>query len=339
MAQSSVFAMQPIRIELPTGLQVGTVNVYLFTEPEPVLVDAGMRTPESWEALQVGLAENGLTVLDLSRIFITHAHIDHYGQAGTIVTHSDADVWISDLGASWLTTTNELWQHRLLFYQQEFLPKTGLPQPITAGIVAGLQALAAQVDPIPLQNIHTFRLDGVVQMGGMPWQVLYTPGHASMQTCFYQPQTKQLLSADMLLAITPTPVVEAPPPGQKRRVPALPQYLKSLAILKALDVDQVYPGHGRPFTNHRKVIKRQYKRIMQRKAECLEFITAGCHTVAELLDKMYAHHPAQQRIAGLWMLIGYLDLLEEDGTIEKSLVNGVWHFAAHESTPDITENS
>jgi hypothetical protein len=27
---------QPIRLELPTGFQFGTVNAYLFTEPEPV---------------------------------------------------------------------------------------------------------------------------------------------------------------------------------------------------------------------------------------------------------------------------------------------------------------
>ena len=32
--------MEPIRLELPTGLDVGPVNVYLFRQPEPVLVDA-----------------------------------------------------------------------------------------------------------------------------------------------------------------------------------------------------------------------------------------------------------------------------------------------------------
>ena len=89
---------QPIRIALPTGMQVGTVNVYLFTDPEPILVDAGIKSAESWDALQEGLANYGLTVMDLSRVIITHAHVDHDGQAGTIVTNSDADVWISDAG-------------------------------------------------------------------------------------------------------------------------------------------------------------------------------------------------------------------------------------------------
>ncbi len=40
--------MKPIRIELPTGLGVGPVNAYLFTEPEVVLVDAGVNSDECW---------------------------------------------------------------------------------------------------------------------------------------------------------------------------------------------------------------------------------------------------------------------------------------------------
>ena len=82
--------MEPIRLELPTGLDVGPVNVYLFRQPEPVLVDAGIRSADSWEALQFGLAEHNLTVMDISRVIITHPHVDHFGQAGTIAAHSDA---------------------------------------------------------------------------------------------------------------------------------------------------------------------------------------------------------------------------------------------------------
>ena len=43
--------MEPIRLELPTDLGVGPVNAYLFTQPEVVLVDAGIKTDACWEAL------------------------------------------------------------------------------------------------------------------------------------------------------------------------------------------------------------------------------------------------------------------------------------------------
>ncbi len=147
-----------------------------------------------------------------------------------------------------------------------------------------------------------------------------------MQTCFYQAETRQLLSADMLLAITPVPVVESPPIGSSERVPALPLFMESLDLVEALDVDLVLPGHGRPFRQHREVIQRQRERIFARKNECLSWIEAGFSTPAELLDKMYAHRPIQMRFAGLWMLVGYLDLLMLEGAVEQRTINEVWHY-------------
>ncbi len=307
-------------------MPVGTVNVYLFTSPEPVLVDAGIKSAESWDALQEALAKQGLTVLDLSRVIITHAHVDHDGQAGTIVANSDADVWISDAGVPWLLEMDEHQARRMAYYGEDFLPATGLPTAANEMVLEGLKAMSGQRDPVPPERVCSFRRDGVLQLGGMPWQVLFTPGHASMQTCFYQPETRQLLAADMLLAITPVPVVESPPEGSSERVPALPLFMESLDLIEALDVDLVLPGHGRPFRQHREVIQRQRERIFSRKDECLSWIEAGFATPAELLDKMYAHRPIQLRFAGLWMLMGYLDLLMIEGAVEQRTINKVWHY-------------
>lgn len=327
--------MEPIRLELPTGLDVGPVNAYLFPRPEPVLVDTGLKSAESWEALQFGLAAHNLTVMDLSRVIITHPHVDHFGQAGTIAAHSDADVWICELGAPWLRETAVMWQRRIDYFQHEFLRGVGLDSDMAALITAGMTAVSAQRDPIPPERIHTFAADGQLQMGGLAWQVVHTPGHSSAQTCFYQPETRQLISADHLLQTTPTPVVERPLPHQER-IPALPQFIRSLARIAALDIDAVYPGHGRPFGprfrfDHQRVIRKQLDRLQQRQAECLAYIQQGSHTPAALVDKLYAHRPPQLRFAGLWMLIGYLDLLLEDGRIRQETIDGTWHYYESES--------
>ena len=187
-------------------------------------------------------------------------------------------------------------------------------QRLAVAAKVGMAGLAAQADPVPAERVVPFHLDGVLQMGGQVWNVIHTPGHASMQTVFHQPETRQLLSADMLLAVAPTPVIEHPAPGQLRR-PNLPLFLRSLDVVEALDVETVYPGHGRPFGDHRRVIGRQRQRIIQRRDQCLELIRAGRGTIPELLDAMYAHQPPAGRLAGLWMLIGYLDLLLDDGLI------------------------
>lgn len=318
--------IRPVRIDLPTGMQMGSVNAYLFKEPEPILVDTGLKSDESWEALQLGLAQEGLTVLDISRVIITHAHVDHDGQAGLIVDQSDADVWISEIGAPWLQFTEAQQARRATYYREHFLPATGLDETSMKMITGGLRSMGDQRAPIAANRIHSFPIDGILQMGGKPWQVIYTPGHASMQTCFYQPESGLLLSADMLLAVTPVPVVESPPEGSTERVPGLPLFMDSLDLIESLDVDLVLPGHGRPFSDHRQVIRRQRERIFIRKEECRQWIEEGITTPADLVAKMYAHRPVQYRFAGLWMLMGYLDLLEAEGSIEQRTIDGVWHY-------------
>jgi len=85
---------QPIHIPLPTSFPIGPANAYLFTGPEPTLIDCGIDSDESWQALVDALAQHGLTVADLQRVIVTHAHVDHMGMAGRIVANSQAKLWI-----------------------------------------------------------------------------------------------------------------------------------------------------------------------------------------------------------------------------------------------------
>lgn len=317
--------MEPLRLEFPIGWSMGSVNAYLFTRPEIVLVDAGVKTETCWEMLVDGLAAHGVAIRDLARVVITHPHVDHLGLAGRIAAESDATVWISELGGSWLTDMERMWLERMAYYRRELLPPLGLLPETNEIIMESMRGLAAHADPVPAERVVTFRSDGVLQMGGRPWQVIHTPGHAHAQTVFYEPETRSLLSADMLLAVTPAPVIDHPPPGE-RRDPALPHFMRSLDMLEALDIDTVYPGHGRPFGDHRAVIARQRERISGRKGQCLELIRRGGHTIPELLESMYAHQPPEGRVAGLWMLIGYLDLLLEEGEIKEVSIEKVNHY-------------
>jgi len=317
--------MIPIRIELPTDFAVGTVNAYLFTEPEPVLVDTGVKSPESWRALQAGLSEQGLAVSDLKRVIITHPHVDHFGQASKISEESDASVWVSELGQTWLQEFPTMWQRRIAYYRDSFMDFVGFSRETVATILGYMGEVVNVCEPVPTPRVRSFGLAETLQMGGASWQVVHAPGHASHQTCFYQRESKQFISADMLLAKAPTPIVERPLSGS-RRVPSLPRFMESLSLVESLDIDVVYPGHGLPFGDHRRLIQQQRERITSRKQECLHLLADGCETVAQLVDKMYAHLPIQFRFAGLWMAVGYLDLLKAEGRIEEVVTDGVWHY-------------
>jgi glyoxylase-like metal-dependent hydrolase (beta-lactamase superfamily II) len=316
--------MKPIRIELPTDFAIGSVNAYLFIEPEAVLIDTGVKSEDSWKALTAGLAAHGLRVTDLHQVVITHPHVDHCGQAARLAA-SGAQVWIAELGMAWLLDFAGMWQKRLDFYRDVFLPQTGLPQTVQQGVVAYFESVKESFEPVPANYVQTFALDERLSLGGLEWQVMHTPGHATYQTCFYQPETRQFISADHLLHRAPTPIVERPIRGSAR-VPALPQFLQSLNLVEPLEMDIVYPGHGALITDHRALIRQQRERIQQRKLECLGLVAAGHQTIAELVEIMYAHYPVQARFSGLWMVIGYLDLLQAEGLVEERPVGEVLHF-------------
>ncbi|MCL4263723.1 MAG: MBL fold metallo-hydrolase [Anaerolineae bacterium] len=317
--------MNPIRIELPTPFDVGPVNVYLFTEPEPVLVDTGVDSDDSWAALQAGLAAHGLAVADLQRVIITHAHVDHLGAAARITAHSNAQIHIADLGYEWLATPKHKWEQRIAFYRDYFLAPCGLSPQAQQMVIAYMTYAAESSTPVAPERIQTFRAGDQLAMGGLDWEVLHMPGHASHQTCFYQPTTRQFISADMLLHKAPTPIVEEPPDGETRR-PSLPLLLDSFTAVAKLDIAIAYPGHGALIHNPQEVIQQQRQRLQVRKLETLDHIRQGCQTVIELVNAMYAHYPENARIAGLWMVVGYLDLLKAEGAIEEQEIGGVWRY-------------
>lgn len=313
---------QPIRIELPTEYEAGPVNVYLFTEPEPVLIDTGVKSAASWQALLAALAEHGLTVRDLSRVVLTHGHVDHFGQANRLVQEGGVQLETAVVVAPRLTQFTDYWQKRTAYYRNIFLPQTALPPQLYQFMLAYFEIVANTYEDIPATTLHTYPVDSTIELGGLDWQVLHLPGHCSHQTCFYQLQTRQLISSDMLLPRTPTPVVELPKDGRTRE-PSLPTFMRSLQRVEALDVDIVYPGHGDIFRDHRALVQQQRKRILNRTEEAYACICEGCHTAAEITTRLYADRPLAIQFAGLWMALGYIDLLLENGRITAHEENGI----------------
>ncbi len=315
---------KPIRLELPFAIDRTTVNAYLFLEPEPVLIDTGDSSEEVWRALLAGLAEHGVTPADLSKVFITHIHIDHFGQAARLARESEATFFVIEAGYEWLTNFRANWQVRRDYYATTFLPAMGLSPVEQDWMVAYSQWVLENYDGVPAPRVTPLQAGDAITLGAASWQVLHLPGHASTQTCFYQPESRRLLSSDMLLARTPTPVVE-PSRAKAKGVRSLPLFLHSLGRVQGLEIDCVYPGHGRPFDAAHCVIERQIARIAQRKEECFGHVAAGVETVAELVENMYS--PSRYvNMSAVWMVLGYLDLLEDEGRVEMEAVGGVWRY-------------
>ncbi len=316
----------PTLIALPTGLPVGAVNVYFFSTPVPTLIDTGLKSKESLPALKEALAELGFSLRDLQRVIISHPHIDHFGLAAEIVAENNAELLVFEPTIPLLTDFPRLWRQQGEYYLDILFPKLNLSTGITDPIRQYYRMIESVADPLPVERVVPVRAGEWLQLGNHRWQILHTPGHSGYLTCYYQPETRQFISTDMLLAQTPTPIIEPPADRSLNYEPSLTQFLDSLAKIDALAIDITYPGHGEIFFDAHQLIARQRDRISQRKAECLRHVQAGISTIEPLLLEMYPHYPPQFRFAALWMLLGYLDLLRVEGAVLRVERDGHWEY-------------
>lgn len=319
----------PIRIELPEILNMKTVNSWLFKNPEPTLVDCGELTPESWESLQTALANNGLSVKDIRKIVITHAHVDHMGMANRIVQESGAMVHLSEYAFPWAQELEQLWDVRSVLIRNTFQSLLSKDSPIIEFFGAGSTGFGSMLDMwevIPAENTIQFLSQDGIEIGDRHWEVIYAPGHSSTQTVFFDPTSRHMLSADMLLQLAPTPVIELDPDKPGERQKGLPKLIESFHKMKSLDIKKAYPGHYTAFEHVNEVIDAQLTRIEMRLTQCLGFVKEGTDNFSALFAALY---PKRIHFPALVMMIGYLDELEERGLIRKDMTEeGTYRFSA-----------
>ena len=78
-------------IFLPLPMRPTIINVYLIDcHGAWALVDTGMNTPESREALEDAFSQVGIKVEDLDVLIGTHHHVDHFGSSAPIRKSSNA---------------------------------------------------------------------------------------------------------------------------------------------------------------------------------------------------------------------------------------------------------
>jgi glyoxylase-like metal-dependent hydrolase (beta-lactamase superfamily II) len=163
------------------------IAAYLVNTPDgPALVDCGAAT--SVEKLRAGLADHGLTPLDLRHLLLTHIHFDHAGAAGVLVRENPAlQVHVSTVGAPHLVQPERLEQSARRVFGDDF-------DRLWGGLV-----------PIPEPNIRP-TAERVLDFACFP-----SPGHASHHVCYMREGI--LYAGDAAgVRISPSTHVVAPTP-------------------------------------------------------------------------------------------------------------------------------
>lgn len=305
-----------IRMELPNVYGMGTVNSYLVKGSVNTLIDCGEDTDESWSRLNIQLQEAGLSIDQIGRLIITHAHVDHIGMAQRVAEASNCEIWMSDKVYPWATQLPLLWNQRVEIMKRSM--SLFLSPDIGNGLLDMFHSMSQQVMKqwgiIDKSRIKVFDHDGSsVMIGDVMWEVIYAPGHSNTQSCFYNKSTQQLFSADMLLKITPTPVMEVASIDPWIREKSIITMLDSYEKFKNMSISMVYPGHYEEFDDPMVKIDHQVNRIYQRKEECYDLIKSGISDLVLIFQKMYKgrwHFPAFN------MTLAYIDLLEAENKIK-----------------------
>ncbi len=182
-------------------------NCYIVKSPksqEVVVIDPGANE----NTIDKYLKENDL---ECKAIFLTHGHFDHISAVAGLKALTNAPVYAHEAEVKLLSD----------------------PQ---------LNASAYMGDEIIVNPDIRLKDNEEIQIAGLSWRVIYTPGHTEGGVCYYLLDHGIMFSGDTLFheSIGRT---DLPTGNHQMLIESIENQLMVLA-----DNIEVYPGHGRPTT-------------------------------------------------------------------------------------------
>lgn len=256
-----------LRLQLPTNFTgLGHVNTYAIEDSRGVtLVDPGLPSQESWNALLDRLRDAGIPLARVHTAYVTHSHPDHFGGAHRLVEAAGTDVLTSTMFRRWsdvldmeetpLEPSNPADDGEavtLLAAEQDLDPAAAAELEISFPAFRNFrQRLRSAIEEGRLDELDWMRVprptiavddQEVVRLGDRDWIAVTTPGHTHDHLCMWSPEDGVLLSGDHVLP-TITPHIGGFMGGDP-----LSAYLANLDKVAALEgITQVLPAHGHPF--------------------------------------------------------------------------------------------
>ena len=135
------------------------IAVYAIPHPRgAILVECGPGS--TIPALQAGLKAHGLSIKDISDVFLTHIHLDHAGAAGWFAQQG-ARIHVHPVGAPHLLNPEKLLASAARIYGDL------------------MQTLWGEFLPVPEGQLSVLQDGDVVEVSGLSLRALDTPGHAN----------------------------------------------------------------------------------------------------------------------------------------------------------------
>jgi glyoxylase-like metal-dependent hydrolase (beta-lactamase superfamily II) len=319
-----------IPVPVPFAEAGGPVNVYAILEEDGrwALFDTGVSTADGVAALRSGAAEAGVDLRRLSRILVSHGHVDHYGNAQWLAEESGAPVHVHQADLS-KVLGQERFHQLLTRHRGYFLDALGVPVPV----MDQLTAHAARSMPASraVEPERFVRLEP-----GARWrfrhfdaEVLHCPGHTPGLVCLHAPGPRILFADDHLLAsVSPNPLLDFSQGEGDTKFLALVRYVESARAVRALELSAVLPGHGPSFTGHRSLLDGLFDFYRRRQGKLLVRLGLGPCTVYEVLEAIFPRRELRLLVLMLSEALGNLEVLEQEGRVTRVRDEGVVRYRA-----------
>jgi glyoxylase-like metal-dependent hydrolase (beta-lactamase superfamily II) len=174
-----------------------TVAAYVLKGSKIALVDCGYAS--SAETVLGGLLELGIPPSEVDYLVPTHVHLDHAGAAGYLLPHMPkAKVIAQERGVPHLVDPTRLIDSATRVFGKEFIDAYGRPTAIER----------ERILPVG-EELH-------VDLGGISFTAIHSPGHAPHQISVFVEREKVLVSADAVGIVYPSLsllIPTTPPPS------------------------------------------------------------------------------------------------------------------------------
>lgn len=312
-----------IKIPLP---EVGGINLYFLDGDIPTLVDTGPNLPGVKEGIEVCLKRVGRCLGDLSRIIITHGHVDHYGLVGQIREINGAEVFMTapekelmldfQLGVEWERVRISLtgW---------------GVPGKLGDGILRYFEMLiglggevthATFIEPV----IHGELLDA----GQWNWQIQSCAGHSPAGLCLFNEDGLMFTGDHLLANISPNPSLNL---NKERTLQGgLREYIILLKDMLSFPVQLCLPGHGPLIHGFRERIQCLSNEINTRQTRILAIVGKQPKSIFQIGEELLETLGRKLTVPQIWLAMkevkAHLDLLETDVRVRMVMIEGVQHY-------------
>lgn len=244
--------------------------IYFIADKEPALIDTGPYT--AILSVMEALPKLGYEPVALSRVFLTHIHMDHAG-----------GVWY---------LAQQLPHLEVVVHPQ------GVPHLINpAKLIAGTKEIFGDFEqefgpllPVPHEQIRPAQDEEVISLGERALKVIYSPGHAHHHMCFYDTKGGGLFPGEAMgthLAVTDFILPPVAPPRFD-----LDSHLETLAKLRKLSPSILFYPHKGAIRE----VERQFQLAYDGIKICARILSEAAkagESPGQTMERFYAYVPKE----------------------------------------------